>query len=127
MLFFSRQRQELSLLILKLHNANQEIINSLFFITLYFFLSPLISNKFGISVPSYFSLSPNNAELITFLCHCKDSIIAKDFPGKSETGPRPEGQGLSAMVISRVGVPWALSNSALGAQLLVGCSAGVSA
>lgn len=85
MLFFSRQRQELSLLILKLHNANQEIINSLFFITLYFFLSPLISNKFGISVPSYFSLSPNNAELITFLCHCKDSIIAKDFPGKSET------------------------------------------
>ena len=49
------------------------------------------------------------------------------FPGKSETGPRPEAQGLSAMVISRVGVPWALSNSALGAQLLVGCSAGVSA
>ena len=85
MLFFSRQRQELSLSILKLHNANQEIINSLFFITLSFFLSPLISNKFGISMLSYFSLSPNNAELIAFLCHCKDLIVAKDFPGKSET------------------------------------------
>ena len=49
------------------------------------------------------------------------------FPGKSETGPGPEGWDLSEMVISRVGVPWALSSPALGAHLLAGCSAGISA